>query len=189
MSNVRKLVLLAVMALAAMALMAPAASAQMEPAEVSHEELAGNSHCNPCVVHAVNETGIVLELFGEVVSVCNNEFNAEIGENGVGELDDQTLTGPNCGITPCADEHWPIEVWEAGLNDFRLEAEFCVNSPLFGVVDCHLESVRIDRDPVDDHLAEFTALAEPCEETSDIHVTGHWNLEPDDQGTLEVDHM
>ncbi len=186
---VRTFALIAVVAVTAVGVTATAAHAQMEPAEVSQEQLTGNEHCNPCTVHIIGESAWTIELFGEVVTVCNIELDMEVNENGSGEFVNQALTGSNCGLQPCDDTHWPIETWEAGPDDFRLEYQFCVSSPLFGVVDCHLEGVFIDRDPVDSHLIEFTTDAEQCEETPDIHITNHATLEPGDQGTLEVDHM
>ncbi len=186
----RKLALLATIAIAATALVATTAHAKMEPAEVSEEHLWGNQHCAPdeCVVHMVNEEPILLELFGEVASICNHEFAVEILEDGSGGLFNQTLTGSNCGLQPCDVTHWPIETWEAGPADFRLEMAFCVTSPVFDPIDCHLEGLRIHREGFGGHNFEVTALAEPCEETPEIHMTGHWTFEASDQGSLEVDH-
>ncbi len=185
-----RLALLTFTVMAATALIATTAHAQMEPAEVSEETLSGNAHCDPCIIHVVSAiTPWTMELFGEAVGTCHTTFDMEVSEDGTGELTNQVLTGPGCGFEPCTNDHWPIEFWEAGSDDFRLDLDFCVKSPLTGPIDCHTEGLEVFRDHIANHYMEFRATAEACEETPDVHISGHWIPEGPDHGTLEIEHM
>ena len=151
MRNVRKVVLLAAMALEAMALGASSASAQVtvsaEPGtacpavtNVGHDPAGG------CAIHAVSvgtanlfqhiTTPVVAEV---LFSECANEFDAVVDGAGTGYIFNQSLTpvagqGP-CGIQPCdeaetgatphEDLPWPVRVEEGAANQFTLHVVFC----------------------------------------------------------------
>jgi len=183
----RKLILLALMAMAAMAFAASSASAQIE---VSQE---GGAHCPAagCVVHATSEAEVDLELFGEVLTSCLNEFEANIGEDGVGEIYSQTLTGPLCAAEPCetvagSPDPWPIVGDEtAGVE--TLFATFCVDIHSVGLqtlcANAPINIVSVG------HAQEFSANAAVCENDPFTHVTGHWNTETDENhGSIEITH-
>ncbi len=181
MTVVHKLILMALLAITTAAILAPGAAAQ--GVEVSQEP--GGEHCSEatCAAHAVNTTPVVMELFGDPVSVCSVELTALVEEDGTGEFVDQTLGGPNCGLEPCADTHWPFNISEAGADTYEGEMDFCVQSPLFGVVDCHLVSIGVVEDL---HNGELVKDASPCEGLSGVlHITGSFTLETSD---YEIDH-
>ncbi len=58
---------------------------------------------NPCIVHVVNETGWAIEVFGDVFTVCNMEFDMEVNENGRKETPDLHFTA-----------HWILEPVDQG---------------------------------------------------------------------------
>jgi hypothetical protein len=110
MRNVRKLVLLAVMALAAMALAAPSASAL----EITNE--AGGAHCaavtlngsdvdGGCLTHATSNGTIELRkhVFGveSTITTCDNEFTGRVNEDASGYIFEQVLSGAGCTRQAC----------------------------------------------------------------------------------------
>jgi hypothetical protein len=108
--------LLTVAAVAAMTFTAGTASAQEEPVEATNEV----SHCSlspaNCALHFEGSSSMRLFLFGVdqgIVAACNDEFVAQLGENGAGNITGYTnnagLGGP-CTRIKCNDtgENWPI---------------------------------------------------------------------------------
>lgn len=159
MRNLRKLLLLAVMACAAMAFAAPSAFATF-PVEVTD---ADGIHCGPvsvvdhsvsggCEVHVVSDGNISLIShragMGEViVNDCLNEYTLNIDENGEGWIHAISLTGGvGCGtnVQPCVEddghqEPWHIDVEHDGLGGEEGIAEFCVNELIAPGVRCEWE--------------------------------------------------
>ena len=192
----RSLLLLVMTALAAMALSATTASAQL--IEVHHEET-GN-HCGDVTVtdheadgeclivaHDVQSPhlpfpGVLLSAGGTTLSVCHNEFEGYVGEDGSGSITHQTLDDvvfppilppDSCQVTPCVEigggqEPWPLQVREeAGAEILR--TTFCVNN-----MDCTID-VRIIQTG---HHYNFRAEDSPCLEGTGVEVTGRWESEP-----------
>jgi hypothetical protein len=134
----RKLALLLAMAFAAMALAASGASAQ-EAVEVEHE---GGAHCdisaNPCEVTAHGESH--LSVFGFIVSNCEDEFTASIGEDGTGHITSATLVdhsdGGDCTRIPCngvgespAEVEWDIDnTRETAVDTGVMDVNFCLDA-------------------------------------------------------------
>lgn len=187
----RKLMLLAMMAIAATAFMASSASAEIglpDAVEITDEDL--GTHCGAvtptpngatggCFLHADSETGtlVSLELFGEALTECTNSFDARINEDGHGYIYNQVFGGgAPCVAVPCNAVTGPgFRPWEVAVQEPRpgvehLIANFCV--VVGGVqIDCTIE--------VGMHIhshseVEFFANQSPCFEDDTLHVTGHW---------------
>jgi hypothetical protein len=134
MRNARKLVLLAVMALAAMALTAPTAFGQLQE---DHETLELKNtttgvHCpavnmanksGGCLIHAKSEPTQGVELRKHVfgieshITTCDNEFTGRVNEDAEGYIGHQLLTGASCVRQPCKVDgvttEWPAHGDEA----------------------------------------------------------------------------
>ncbi len=169
-----------VASLAAMSLFASVTSAQ--GTEVT-EEIAG-VHCtvNNCAVHVASEGPVVLELWGDPVSVCDEEFTLHLDENGEGYLSDQSLSGSNCTMTPCLDNAIPpvVAVWGIriglwlGATVAAWAVERCLDNAFFGPLYCEHEGELT----LNGHEGELAANAEPCTNLGGaVHVTGHWAWE------------
>lgn len=196
----RKLMLLAVMAIAAMAAVAPNAFGQS--VEVTDEATAG-AHCptlaaGGCTAHGSSTGNVVLtaHIFGieSTVTTCTNEFDLVTDEDGNGRLQNQVLAGPNCTRQPCqvsgATQPWPGVASEPANGQLRLTVNFCVE-PIGGGTDttCELE---VPFRSTGDHDYEFGNVGGteiPCHGTAGFRgeVTGHWISEID--STLEVAHL
>jgi hypothetical protein len=136
----RKLVLLVAMALAAMALTAGAANAQEEPVEVTDEVTHCSLNTANCAVHVEGTSSLQLVLFGVnqgVISACTDEFVAQLGENGAGNITSYTNNaGPSspCTRIKCNEvgEDWPItntgEYTGAQADEGHLTVRFCLDA-------------------------------------------------------------
>ena len=190
----RKLLLLAFTALAAMALAASTASAQ-GLVEITDEET--GYHCTTivdietdgCQLTAVSDADVRLEAFGSLASACHNEYNATIDEDGHGYIYNQVLSGPDCVTPPCggvtSPDPWEIEVSEdLLLGGTVLEAEFCVDHPVLGRIECHLPWVQVNTST---HQPTFVLNTLFCEPPNDfIHVTGSYSSASEG---LEITHL
>jgi hypothetical protein len=190
----RKLFLLLAMALTALAMSATTASADT-PVEV-HDET--GTHCgdpDPCEIHVVGES--LLHVTGVptfVVSQCEDEFVAEIYEDGTGHITD--LTGINHNAQACAtvqcngvgespDEiEWEFTTEETGPEQEELQTRFCLDArddP--DAIGNHCDAdVRIEEDPLVDHQYTFH-LNEPC--PNGLTVVGEWDIEG---SPIEIEH-
>lgn len=139
MGNVRKLLLLAMIALAAMAIGAPTTSGQVaedhETLEITNEET--GLHCpavNPdhtvdsgCLVHASSEAGVILRkhVFGieSTITTCNVEAWGRVNEDAEGYALHIQLSGAGCQRQPCKPagggepNEWPAHGDEAHSVD------------------------------------------------------------------------
>lgn len=189
----RKLALLATMAIAALALTATSASAQIEVIDTNSQQ-----HCSPgpvhCEVLAHGEVGTVIQahlLSGPEVttSVCEDEFEAEINEDGEGQIEHQILTGASCPNKPCeatsqisGDGHpWPVHLREDPVTgEESLAVHFCLE-PAGGGTQSECEiNVHLDETAPSDY--EFVAGDETCTGNTPpagvraIEVTGEWHI-------------
>jgi hypothetical protein len=125
MRNVRKLLLLAIMALTAAAIAAPAALAQSNPE--NHETLeitneVTGQHCpavtklphqstGGCLIHAKSNGPVELRkhVFGieSHITTCENEFWGVVNEDAEGSIIHQVLTGANCQREACREDGEP----------------------------------------------------------------------------------
>jgi hypothetical protein len=172
----RKLVLLAMTAVAAMALSAASASALTVTDE-------SGTHCPPvpaashgaasggCVIDALSEGTIRLENpFGG--SLCTNNFTGRVDEDGNGYIVNQTLGGTGCNLVPCAEaagkDVWPVNL----TSETTMEADFCVTAFGFLTVQCHLPNVQVNL--IDHNNAEFSTIGDQDCENPNFGVEGHW---------------
>lgn len=134
MHAIRKLVLLCTIAIAAIAIAASTASAQETPVELVNP--AGN-HCDPCLVHAVGNSSVVIIMGGMpiVLTECNDEVEMELWEDGTGHITQYTTTGgaacrhARCnGVgEPQSETEWPISAsGETGPNRSHVTIRICI---------------------------------------------------------------
>ena len=153
-----KPLMLAVMAIVA-TFAASSASAQVE---VSAED---DGHCSPtCEIHVISAgtVGLYVGLLsaanepaiGSAQSICNNEFDASVGEDGSVEITNQVLFGASCGLAPCPNasdpDHWPGLIEEPSAGAEHLVVTFCVVSNTLILIQCDLE-VEISTTPPHDY--------------------------------------
>ena len=214
----RNLLLAATAAIAAMAFLASSAFAQSVEVE---NEVTGN-HCGDvieegahntsggCEVHATSESNAVTFAHiatGEMVtSSCQNEFRANISEDGVGYIDVDANTileneATGCVIEPCdeaetgttphADLEWPISgIAEYGASREELVVTFCIraHSNIEGpATPCTLE-VNVTLENLASHQYEFRAVEEPCMENPIVELSGHW-LSDNVSSRVEIHHI
>ena len=211
----RKLLMVAMTAVAALAFSASAASAQT--VEVENETT--GLHCSnftmvghdpvgaSCTVQAVSvgtanlyqHTGVSEVLFSQ----CNNNFEAAFNEAGAGFIYNQVLTpeAGACGREPCdeaAPSHenlaWPAQLSE-GPNGLQLEVTFCLrahtfNDSLEGTAGtpCH---VIVDVATDAGHgFAVSTNGQRPCRNLP-IELEGNWVTQqtPAHPNNMEVTHL
>jgi len=190
----RKILLLALTALAAMALAASTASAQTP---VEFEDEAGND-CDPCLVHIEGEAHIRdrTQVGAPIVSECHDEFDATLYHDTTGEIEwhgeiDDPI-GPGCNTRNCdpvvvdpAEEHWPISnVGEIATDTVLMSIRFCLNN-------LHCNGVNIPAVETHHHHYEFT-MHQRCFQGA-REIEGHWETEVDpDTGEniedFEIDH-
>lgn len=121
MLNIRKLLLLAVMAIAATVVAVPAASGQLQENHETLEYLQESigTHCpavskptahtvsGGCLIHASSEAGVELRkhVFGveSHLTSCQNEFQGRVNEDAEGFIINQALTGASCQRQPCKE--------------------------------------------------------------------------------------
>lgn len=190
MQIVRKLLLVALTAIAAMALAASSASA----VEISDES--SGEHCSAVTVDGHGVTGgcaLIANSVGHTwlegafgIDVrCETRFEARTDENGVGALYAQQ-TALNCeqrDADPCTAEGevtpWPFNVTGSGPT-YNMEADFCVvvESGIIGdvTVNCHLAGVTVT--PTEHTSATFD-VDQNCESSSTNAVHGSWVAAPD----------
>jgi hypothetical protein len=143
MRTARQLLLLTIIALVAMALTAPASQAQEAPIEVTNEV----EHCDlaaaNCEYHFVGNQYFALYIggvFAQVISACNEEFLATIGEDGSGFVyagdyhNNVSPSGP-CTRIQCNDDgeaDWPItgvgEYTGSQADEGHLSMRICVDN-------------------------------------------------------------
>jgi hypothetical protein len=120
MLNIRKLLLLAVMAIAATVISVPAAFGQSENHEtLEYLQEASAQHCpavskptahtvsGGCLIHATSEGGVELRkhVFGVETHLtsCSNEFHGRVNEDAEGFIINQVLSGAGCARQPCKE--------------------------------------------------------------------------------------
>jgi hypothetical protein len=208
------LLVLVATTLATAALTAPAAFAQN--VEALGEEHAGGQeevhHCATIAINAhivtggcplhFNTEGIgwlfrqhLPDLTEPVITVCNMELTARIGEDGLGYLTNPIISGSSCGITPCdeaAPSHatipWPTGLFEVAPNEEVLVFTFCIRALTTAEgaqgVPCTLV---MDANPQPDHTLELRANDVPCAEGTGVEFTGHWVAEGQGVETIHPD--
>jgi hypothetical protein len=161
MRNVGKLLLVALMAVAAFAFSASSASASL-PVEVM-DEASGGDHCadlgyanhrasGGChlLVHSDSVLLIQHRAAGDViVNNCVNDYEIRLDENGEGWIQDVSFTpgDPGCGtaVTPCTEEGakgdfpWHIDIEHDGAGGEVGEAEICIDEVIAPGISCELE--------------------------------------------------
>jgi hypothetical protein len=200
-----KLMLLAVMAIAAIAMTAGTASAQVELTVEGTSDHCGavevglHSASGDCEIHASSTGDVILRAFGSVQSRCLYEFTGYVDENGSGAITDQILGPPEigtCSMQPCAEvglgqDVWPIQVSEGASGHLRLEMTACFTSP-FGTIVCHLPDIFVEAGG--DHSAhlqtgrEMTAgrpTPAACSNNPSLAFQGEWASE---HSNVEVTH-
>jgi hypothetical protein len=181
----RKLMLLAVVAVAAMAFTASSASAVGVNDEASGEPCSAvsNTHhgdgTGGCQIHATSVTPIELATSLGMI-LCDNEFEARVDGAGEGYIYGQTLTNCQGGtVVPCA-ESGVVDNWVVHLNaEDSMEATFCVTAFGFINVTCHLPSVTVAQAAHDD-VTFSVSHTQKCEGSSTQSVEGTWVAEVDD---------
>jgi hypothetical protein len=154
MRNLRKLFMVAALAVAAMAFSASSASATM-PVEAMDENAAG-AHCPP-VSHGGGNADGGCHLFAESTSVqlihhqaggdvitadCINSYEVRLDENGEGWIENQVIApgSSNCGSTavggvtactappePGEEPLWHLNIEHDGNGNEEATAEFCID--------------------------------------------------------------
>jgi hypothetical protein len=183
MRTAHRAALLTTVALASIAMAASPASAQ-EEIEVSAE---GGDHCNPCVAHAVSTQSVQIDahIFGIEFtdSVCANEFDAVINEDGSGALTNQSLTGAGCNREPCPSTPWPISVREGPAGSEIAEVRFCLratNPDVLCTIDMGMEDEGGHSYGLHADSARCHGVGEPT-----FSVSGEWVME---DPILELQH-
>jgi hypothetical protein len=194
---------LAAIATAMTVLAAIASPASAQTVEV-HEE--GGAHCGNvtvvdhavsggCTVHATTEPDttanlIVHSMAGEThFSGCENEFEAHVGEDGLGFITDQELlpeagSPVPCGLEACDEptherDEWPLLVWEGAPNIEDLATTFCLRTAeSSGGVEGDAKSYcsiafEMNQGVSPDHSQELTADEQACVD-SPVEFSGHW---------------
>jgi len=191
MSIARKILLLALTALAAMAFAASTASAQETLVEFENE---AGENCDPCLLHIVGESLLRdrQQPGAPVVSGCIDEFNVTLYHDTTGEVEWHGEDHPDiiigCQTTNCmanpAEAHWPISaVGETGTDTLHMMVRFCLNNG-----HCNGEVAVAE---IDLHLYEFS-MHQLCFGGA-REIEGHWETETDpDTGEniedFEIDH-
>jgi hypothetical protein len=175
-----KILLAALMALAAMAFAASTASAQETPVEFENEN---NAPCNPCVVHVEGESHIrALNVVGQpLVSECHDEFAARLRHFSGGEIEWVGVDhpGPSCTVSNCAppENHWPVSnVREHVDGSVEMTVRFCLSG-----LHCN-GNVRVTELP--SHNYHF-AMTQLCAGGA-REVEGEWRTEA--EPNFEIDH-
>lgn len=205
-----RLLLAAVVAAMAMAAMASPAAAQESAIEVQEE--ATGDHCTDVmVVDHMAQGGCEMSVHGEEIrlenpslgflSVCENSYDANIGEDGTGWIYNQqfaTVSAPHSGtcrsevITEPDGHAVPWEIVGAGETGGDPHAEhvtvsFSVINHFFGFefnTDC---TVEVQAQQIDHINGRFEANQAPCPNGS--HVTGTWESVSEHPGGIEVVHL
>jgi len=216
MRNLHKLLLLAAAAIAAMAMAAPTAgaSAGVEVIdEVSEEHcdeviVTGHDVSGGCELSATSEGGVTTPSITllthtsptaeTVSSICSNQFDAHVNEEGHGYITNQVLAGDQCGLTACDEAAaaqnphdqlpWEIQLGEFFADHAALGATFCVRPVVLGEGQNVLPpcSVVIDVSEPAPHEYEFTANEVPCLENPAVELIGHWTL---NETSVEINHL
>jgi hypothetical protein len=197
MRNVRKVMLLAVAAMAVTAFAASSASAltvtkEAGGAACGTASMSGTGVSGGCLVHATSEAaGVVLKkhVFGveSTITTCNNEFWGRVGTTGTGFILEQVLSGAGCARQPCKAASGEAQPWGASSTETGaaqeggefLTTNFCVE-PIPGGTD---ETCEIDipfNETATLHRYEFGHAVEmPGHGISGFkcELVGHWNSE------------
>jgi hypothetical protein len=196
----RKLILLAIMA---MALSATTASAQVE---LTDEET--GLHCgvasSSCLVEIGGSYWITLHLTNGVevtAGNCSDYLVASVGEDGEGFFTVQTIIGAFCPNKPCEatsqtagnGDPWPLHLDELDPGVFTLHAVFCYEPAAGGGAQRNCEIV-LSVDDWGDHFYVFNAFDETCAGTPPptgvraIEMDGLWSTrEPNFSGHTDVE--
>jgi hypothetical protein len=207
---------LAAIATVVTVLAAIASPASAQTVEV-HEE--GGAHCGNvavvdhavsggCTVHATTEPDTEAGLYvhgvgGETLfSTCENEFEAHVGEDGLGFVTDQVLTDKPgsavpCGLEACdeaapshAQHEWPLAGWEGGPGLEDLAITFCLrpseSDEGTSASYCSIV-VEMSQDTAPDHGQELTADERGCVDST-VELSGHWVTDAT-EGEVIVEHI
>jgi hypothetical protein len=182
MSIARKVLLAALMALAAMAFAASTASAQEIPVEFETEN---GGNCNPCIVHIEGESHArdLISPGQPLVSKCHDELNARLYHGGTGEIErvgiNHAVVGPGCTTVNCAspERHWPVSAaGERADATLHVTLRFC-----FSGFHCNGEVNLIETASHNYQLA----MAQICFNGA-RRVEGNWATEG--EPNFEIDH-
>lgn len=139
---------------AVFAITAPSASALevvIEPTGLHCSAVAAASHgpgSGGCLLRAVSAGQVEIGTPFAMV-LCNNTFEARVGETGAGYIYSQALT--NCSpiaLAPCnepglGNDTWPI----TATAENQMSVTFCLNIPIFGSFSCTLNGLTITEAP------------------------------------------
>jgi hypothetical protein len=188
MQILRKAVLFCAMVIAAIALTASPAAAQEVPVEIIDEP--SGEHCNPCIGHAVGSSALF--VFGIPISSCQDEFEAEVYEDGSGHIYSYENNYPNAGclrINCSGDEgEWPVTaVGETGPNEGHSTVRFCLTTGGGGVGNhCTLEIYGFEQSLHDGVVTADPAVT--CSDLMGVSIDGQWTPEFENHGSGEVIH-
>ena len=183
----RKLIMLAVAAVAALAFAAPASA----DTGVSVETEATSQPCTlaTCTAHVVNSGDIELEghVFGFHThwADCTTQYTLSINASGEGTMNNFSFGGGlDCGDIALCDTPWTFHGEELGGGLTELEANVCFDL----IVSCDgvLDLTLTDHG---NHVYTASAIDQPIPSPSfgvDCEVTGNWELE--EAASFEIIH-
>jgi putative hemolysin len=183
----RKLMLLALMGLAAAAVAAPSASAT-EPITVTN---AAGANCSnlaggQCVVHVTQEAGEQFELGAQIPFLgyvhqtnCDMEYDLNINGAGVGSISNLNISNCSSSMGPCNSTPWPAAGEEVAPGVTQLEAQVCITTPWGNCSGDFVVNIAVDPDTGAPNLEGRSANRAPIG-TSICRVTGHWTMEGTD---------
>lgn len=175
----RKLVLLAVTAVAALAFAAPANATHVEVEDRASSNMCSDTGAGHCTIHIVS-TGadlIVHTFLGEISYDCNVEIDANVESNGVGtttgvDIRDGGSSNCNEDLIPC-DLPWTATARHNGSGTEFLDNDLCINPPIIDTCEGTLTEDLIKSG--NNYSAEL----------NDVEITGDPNCEFDGDYTLE----
>jgi hypothetical protein len=144
--------------------------------------------CDPCEIHAESfetETVWFHKILGANVSVCHDEFEGEVYEDGEGHVGLTEATGPGCIVTPCdgGEAEWPIHIEESNPGEVA-NLRFCVS--VGGGADTHCD-IAYDVADEGTHMWVIRASGAECQNGVPIAITGAWELEYEDRGHVNIE--
>ena len=133
-------------------------------------------------MHVTGE--IALTAFDVVFTECEHEFEAAVDVDGVGYIYDQSLSGGECTITPCADgDQFPAPI-DVASSSYLMAAELCFEHSLMGEFTCEME---LEMEPIVHEGPVLWLEDVECLNNSTIEVTAEWEAEAPGGGYPEIE--
>jgi hypothetical protein len=185
MSIARRVTLLCAAALATMAMAASTASAQETAIEV--RDGLGN-HCNPCYFHIEGES--VLRVMGMAISICEDEFEAEVygnqtnGKQGhIYDYENDQATFVGCNFLNCngvgeaaAESEWRIgPIGEINPDEGHMTVRTCLDNeinPNGAGFHCNME-LHVEKGTGANHYLFASTFTCP----NGVEIDGRWETE------------